>query len=160
MPNLSTFLGSTYFGPQGQQGIQGIQGTFGAQGIQGRQGIQGFQGFQGITGVGQQGIQGIQGAIITSLPPSTNTTVANSDKGKYLNVGSGVTINTSTAFTSGDAVTIYNNSTANITITATGVTLRFAGTALTGNRTLAQRGVVNILCVGTNDYVISGSGLS
>jgi hypothetical protein len=57
-------------------------------------------------------------------------------------------------------VSVYNDSAANITITATGVTLRLAGTATTGNRTLAQRGIVTILCVGTNDYVISGAGLT
>jgi hypothetical protein len=55
---------------------------------------------------------------------------------------------------------IYNDSASSITITATAVTLRFAGTASTGNRTLAQRGVANILCVASNDYVISGAGLT
>ena len=35
-----------------------------------------------------------------------------------------------------------------------------AGTATTGNRTLAQRGVATVLCVGTNTFVISGAGLT
>ena len=47
------------------------------------------------------------------------------------------------------------------TITAgSGITLYFAGTSLTGSRTLAQRGLASILCVDTNTFVITGSGLS
>jgi hypothetical protein len=57
-------------------------------------------------------------------------------------------------------VTIYNSGTTTRTITATGVTLRFAGTTSTGNRSLLQKGLANVLCVGSNDYVISGAGLS
>lgn len=100
------------------------------------------------------------GPIQTSLPESSNTTVQTSDKGKYLNVSGGVTINTSTSFSSGDAVSIYNNSESSITITGTGVTLRLAGTDTTGDRSLAQSGVATVLCVATNDYVCVGAGLS
>jgi len=94
------------------------------------------------------------------IAESTNTTIVSADKGKYLKVTAGVTINTSTSFSSGDVVSIYNNSASNITVTATGVTLRLAGTATTGNRTIAQRGLVTILCITTNEYVITGAGLS
>jgi hypothetical protein len=86
--------------------------------------------------------------------------VVASDAGKFLDVAANVTFNTSTAFVAGDAVTIYNDSAGNITVIESGVTLRLAGTATTGNRTLAQRGLVTVLCVATNDYVISGAGLS
>jgi hypothetical protein len=34
------------------------------------------------------------------------------------------------------------------------------GTATTGNRTLAQRGVATVLCVGTDTFVIMGGGLT
>jgi hypothetical protein len=103
----------------------------------------------------------IDGITFTvNIPPSTNTTVISSDRGKYLNISSNVTINSSTGFASGDTVSVYNASTSNITIIATGITLRFAGTATTGNRTLAQKGIATVLCVGSNDYVISGAGLS
>jgi hypothetical protein len=94
------------------------------------------------------------------ITQSTSTTIVSSDKGKHINATAGVTINSTTGFAIGDAVTIYNNSTGNITLTATGVTLRLAGTATTGNRTIATRGLVTILCVASNDYVISGAGLS
>jgi hypothetical protein len=64
-------------------------------------------------------------------------------------------------FSVGDAISIYNNSNSSQTITqGSGVTLRQAGTANTGNRTLAQYGVATVLCVASNVFVISGGGLS
>jgi hypothetical protein len=109
---------------------------------------------------GPTGPTGPTGPVQTNIPVSTNTTIVSSDKGKFLDVTAGVTINSSTGFAVGDAVSIYNDSASSITITATSVTLRQAGTANTGNRTLAQRGLVTILCVASNDYVISGAGLT
>jgi hypothetical protein len=97
---------------------------------------------------------------IRQIPRSTNTTVASTDAGKFLDVSAGVTINTSTAFATGEAVTIFNNSTSSITITATGVTLRQAGTSNTGNRTLGAYGLVTVLCVASNTYVVGGAGLT
>ena len=35
-----------------------------------------------------------------------------------------------------------------------------AGTATTGDRTLAQRGVATVLCVGADEFTISGGGLT
>ena len=83
------------------------------------------------------------------------------DNGKYINITTGgVTIATSTAMTSGQNFVIYNASGSSQTITqGASVTLRFAGTASTGNRTLPQRGLATVLCVGSNDYVISGPGM-
>ena len=64
-------------------------------------------------------------------------------------------------FAVGDAVTIYNDSGSNQTITQGGsVTMYLVGTATNGNRTLAQRGLVTILCVAANTFVISGGGLT
>ena len=84
-----------------------------------------------------------------------------SDAGKHISITTGgVTVNAS-VFATGDAVSIYNNSGSDQTITqGTSVTMRHAGTADTGNRTLAQYGVATILCVGSNTFVISGAGLS
>ena len=63
-------------------------------------------------------------------------------------------------FSIGDAVSIYNNSTSNQTITqGTSVTLRQAGSANTGNRTLKQRGICTVLCVASNEFIISGIGV-
>ena len=78
--------------------------------------------------------------------------------------GTGVTV-PANVFSVGDVVTIYNNSTSNLTITqGTNVTLRQAGTANTGDRTLAQYGVCSIMCVedvtDADVFVIAGAGLS
>lgn len=101
---------------------------------------------------------GLQGPPLINVPPSTSTTIVNGDKGKYLRVTSTVTINTGTAFVSGDVVSIYNNSTASITVsTSTGITLRLVGTATTGDRSIPQRGLATILCVASNEYVITGT---
>jgi len=103
-------------------------------------------------------IEDVKGDV-RAIPQSTNTTIVSSDSGKHLNISSNVTLNSSTGFSAGDAVTIYNNSSSTINITASGVTLRQAGSSNTGNRTLAQYGLATILCVGTNTYVISGTGV-
>jgi hypothetical protein len=64
-------------------------------------------------------------------------------------------------FSAGDVVSIYNNSAASQTVTqGVSVTMYLAGTATTGNRTLAQRGVCTALCVATNTFVIAGTGLT
>jgi hypothetical protein len=62
--------------------------------------------------------------------------------------------------TAGQNFVIYNNSGSTQTVTESGVTLRFAGTSGTGNRIIPQRGLATVLCVGTNEYVISGPGLT
>lgn len=101
---------------------------------------------------------------VRSIPQNSQTSayiLAASDIGKHISITTGgVTINTG-IFSAGDAVSIYNNSGSNQTITqGTSVTLRSAGTANTGNRTLAQYGVCTVLCVGSETFVISGAGLS
>lgn len=87
-----------------------------------------------------------------------------SDVGKHISITTGgVTVNAS-IYSAGDVFTIYNNSASSQTITqGTSVTMYLAGTATTGNRTLAQRGVATILCIvggATPTFVISGAGLS
>jgi hypothetical protein len=100
---------------------------------------------------------------IRSIPQeikSTSYVLQSSDHGKHISTTAGVTLNTG-IFTIGQNVTIFNNSSSSITITqGTSVTIYQAGTANTGSRTLAQRGIATLLCVGTNTYVINGGGLS
>lgn len=101
---------------------------------------------------------------VRSIPQNSQTSayiLAASDIGKHISITTGgVTINTG-IFSAGDAVSIYNNSGSSQIITqGTSVTLRSAGTANTGNRTLAQYGVCTVLCVGSETFVISGAGLS
>jgi hypothetical protein len=83
------------------------------------------------------------------------------DVGKYINITTGGVTVPSGIFSDGNAITIYNNSASNQTITQGGsATMYLSGTATTGNRTLAQRGVATVLCVAANTFVIAGSGLS
>jgi hypothetical protein len=83
-----------------------------------------------------------------------------SDHGKHISTDSGITVNAS-VFTIGDRVTIFNSSSGNITITqGTSATLHLVGTATTGNRTLAQKGVAEILCVANDTFVVHGNGIT
>ena len=101
---------------------------------------------------------------VRSLPINSQTSayvLVATDAGKTISITTGgVTVNAS-LFSAGDAITIFNNSGSNQTITqGTSVTMYQAGTANTGNRTLAQRGVCTLLCVASNTFTISGAGLS
>jgi len=91
-------------------------------------------------------------------------TLTASDAGKHISITTGgITVNAS-IFSAGDAVSIYNDSGSGQTITqGSNVTLRLAGTATTGNRTLAQYGIATLLCVtgGANPvFACSGAGLT
>ena len=95
-----------------------------------------------------------------SIPRSTTTTTAVvGDVGKCIAVTAGITIPNST-FAAGDALSIYNDSASAITITAGVTTLRQAGTANTGNRTLAARGMATVWFNSATEAIISGSGLT
>lgn len=92
---------------------------------------------------------------------STNYTLVAGDAGKHISISSGTLTVPSGVFSAGAAITVFNNSGTNRTVAqGSGVTLRFAGSASTGNRTLAQYGVCTVLCVASNVFVISGAGLS
>ena len=92
---------------------------------------------------------------------SGSYTLTASDIGELINITTGGVTVPASIFSAGNSITIYNNSASNQTITqGAGVTLRLAGTSTTGNRTLALRGIATIMCVGSNDFVISGAGLS
>ena len=98
------------------------------------------------------------------IPQNAQTsayTLVSTDNGKHISITTGGVTVPSAVFSVGDTISIYNNSAADQTITqGASVTLRFAGTVNVGNRTLAQRGLVTVLCVGNNEFVISGGGLS
>jgi len=84
-----------------------------------------------------------------------------SDAGKVIDITVGGVTVPNAVFSTGDAISIFNDSTSNQTITQGGsVTMYLAGTATTGNRTLAQRGIATVLCVAANTFVISGAGLT
>lgn len=65
------------------------------------------------------------------------------------------------AFAEGDIVSIYNGTAGNLTLTqGDGLTLRLAGTATTGSRTLAQRGLATIWFESATEAVVIGAGVS
>lgn len=119
-------------------------------------------GATGATGI--QGITGATGLTLTNIPANTQSSsyiLASGDAGKYVNISNGGVTVPSGMFNSGDVISVYNNSSASQTITqGASVTMYLAGTATTGNRILAQRGVATILCVGTDTFVIVGGGLT
>jgi hypothetical protein len=96
-----------------------------------------------------------------SIPRSTTSgTAAVGDVGRCIAVTAGITIPNAT-FAAGDAVSIYNNSASAVTITqGASLTLRQAGTANTGNRTLAARGIATVWFNSSSEAIISGSGLT
>lgn len=101
---------------------------------------------------------------VRSVPQNAQTaayTLVASDNGKHISITTGGVTVPSGVFNTGDTVTIYNNSSSNQTITQGGsVTMYQVGTANTGNRTLAQRGLATIVCVASNTFVITGGGLT
>jgi len=98
--------------------------------------------------------------IVQNSQSAAYTLVA-TDSGKHISITTGGVTVPSGVFSAGQAITIYNNSGSNQTITqGSSVTMYLGGTATTGNRTLAQRGVVTVLCVASNVFVISGAGLT
>jgi hypothetical protein len=87
---------------------------------------------------------------------TTSGTLTAAENGKMVPATAGITINDG-VFAAGDCVSIYNDSASSITITQdTGMTLRLVGTATTGNRTLAQRGVAVIWFNSATEAVITG----
>jgi len=101
---------------------------------------------------------------IRTIPQNSQTSayilVAN-DVGKHISITTGGVSVPGSVFSAGDVVSIYNNSSADQTITqGASVTMYLGGTSTTGNRTLAQRGLCTVLCVASNTFVISGAGLT
>lgn len=86
-------------------------------------------------------------------------TLATTDVGKYVQVSTGGSITIPDAtFAEGDAVSIFNNTTGNITITCTITTAYIAGTdADKASVTLATRGVATILFISGTVCVITGN---
>ena len=98
--------------------------------------------------------------LLTQTTSSSGGTAVVGDRGALLSVTGGVTIPNG-VFAATDTFTIYNNSASSITITqGSGLTLRYVGTANTGNRTLAQRGLATIVFISSSEAVISGGGLT
>jgi len=90
---------------------------------------------------------------------TTSYSLVTSDVGKFVGVGTGGSITIPDAtFSSGDIVSVFNNTSGNITITCTITTAYIAGTdADKATVTLATRGVATILFISGTVCVISGN---
>jgi hypothetical protein len=98
-------------------------------------------------------------AAVTAALKKIPNAGANLVTGEMYVATAGFTLNTGLA--ANNVYPIYNNSAAAITLTqGGGLTLRMAGTTLTGNRTLAARGMASLWCLSTSEYIISGAGVT
>jgi hypothetical protein len=104
--------------------------------------------------------------LLRSIPQNsknTGYTLQSTDNGQMINITTGNVTIPAGVFNSpfGQTVSIYNNqNSSNAVVQGSGTTLRLAGTAATGSRTLARYGVATVICVAANTFVISGAGLS
>lgn len=90
---------------------------------------------------------------------TTSYTLATSDVGKFVGVGASgsITIPNST-FAAGDVVSVFNNTSGNITITCSITTAYIAGTDTDkATMTLATRGVATILFISGTVCVVNGN---
>jgi hypothetical protein len=148
-------------GPIGPIGPTGPTGPTGADGPIGPTGpSDGPTGPTGPTGpIGPTGPTGPTGAAGPSDIPATATgaiTATVAIVGGCYKATGNVTIPAS-VFAEGDAFLIYNNTASPITIIqGSGLTMRLVGTATTGTRTLAQRGMASLWFVSATQVVVSG----
>ena len=99
---------------------------------------------------------------IDKLPitATTGVTATTAIKGGAYKATGNVTI-PANVFAAGDVFSIYNNSAATVTIVqGASLTLRQAGTANTGNRSLLLRGLATVLFISATEAVVSGSGVA
>ena len=104
-----------------------------------------------------------QDGDVRTIPPvgakTSSYALATSDVGQYVEVGSGGSITIPDAtFSAGDAISLFNNTTGDITITCTITTAYISGTdADAATATLATRGVATILFISGTVCVITGN---
>lgn len=88
---------------------------------------------------------------------STTSTISISDVGKVISLSAGITV-PSGFFVAGDVVSLYNNTSGNLTITCSAVTTKLAGSNTTvTSATLATRGVATVLFIDASNCVITGN---
>lgn len=93
---------------------------------------------------------------------SASYTLALTDRGLSIDTTASVVVpaNTAVAFPVGSTVTVTNTSSSSITLSITTDTLRLAGTATAGTRTIAQYGVAVIRKISSTVWLCSGAGVT
>jgi hypothetical protein len=172
-----TGLSSSYSNVQVATYLPTYSGVLGSSNLQ----VTGGGTFTGTLTVGASGFINsggniISGGTIRDSKGDVRSSPINSQPGSYTAVaadagktivesllGSTITFNAN-VFAAGDMVSVINTSAGNITLVqGTSVTIRLAGTATTGNRTVASNGRATLICsVGgaTPTFYCSGAGLT
>ena len=108
-------------------------------------------------------VDGTNAVGFRSIPPvgtkTSSYTLTTGDVGKYVQVSTGGSIVVpNSTFAEGNAISIFNNTSGNITITCNTTTAYIAGTNTTSfTNALATRGVATILFINSTTCVISGN---
>lgn len=108
-------------------------------------------------------VDGTNSVGYLNLPPvgtkTSSYTLQTADVGKYVQIGTSGSITVPNAtFAEGDAVSLFNNTTGNITVTCSVATAYISGAdADVASVTLATRGVANVLFISSTVCVITGS---
>lgn len=101
---------------------------------------------------------------LRTIPQNAQTsayTLVAADHGKHISITTGGVTVPASIFSAGQAVSIYNNSSASQTITTSAVTAYLAGSNTTKTSfTLATRGLCTVFCVASNVFILSGGGLT
>lgn len=102
---------------------------------------------------------GINNVPVSGSEKTTSYTLATTDVGNVVTVGTGGSIVIPDAtFSAGDAVAIFNNTSGNITITCSITTSYIAGTNVNvASMTLATRGLASVLFISGTICVASGN---
>lgn len=100
-------------------------------------------------------------ALRSLLVGASSGTLTVADRGSMCVLGAGGCTIPASVFAARDVVTLYNDTASNITITqGSGLTLRLVGSASSGNRTIAQRGLATVVFISATEAVISGGGVT
>lgn len=91
---------------------------------------------------------------------ATSGTAVLADRGTLNLLAAGITI-PAAVFSAGHILSYYNNTAAALSITqGAGLTMRLAGSATTGTRTLALRGTATVVFISASECAVSGAGVT
>ena len=103
------------------------------------------------------------GGNVRSLPVNTQAaayTIQTDDTGKMVKASGDITVSSANELSEGDIVTIYNSTAGDINIERSSTDMYLVGDSTSQNRVLAQKGIATLVCVGTNEYVLMGGGIT
>ena len=99
--------------------------------------------------------------ITARVAPSSETTgtLTSASANRTIQATGDITINNS-VFSAGDIIVIYAGASSRTITQGSGVTMRLGGSATTGSRTLAARGVAMLFFVSASEVVVSGGAVT